>query len=341
MIKLGYYSVNADFDIDSVCYDKLTHLNLSFATLKDLKGTVEFNVNDPEKIREIRRKNPNMIICLSIGGWGAGKFSEAAETVENRETFARTSMEIVKEFDLDGLDIDWEYPCSADSGISAHPDDKRNYTHMMQELRKQLDIYGEANNKKMILTFAMGAVEKLIDCMELSELEKVTDFMNIMTYDMGGSFVTTGHHTSLYPSSITKQPGGAHFVKRMDENGYPTNKIVYGSAFYGRGADEVKGREDGIFSRMYGTEGLYFDYDQVVEMINSGKYKYYYDEEAVASYIFDGNTFVTFETPKSLLKKIDYVKENNLLGIMFWEVCTDRSGKMLEAIINESTDSEI
>ena len=63
-----------------------------------------------------RGKSRNKIL-LSVGGWGADGFSQGSRTAQNREKMAQSAAELVKEYGLDGIDIDWEYPCSSLAGL--------------------------------------------------------------------------------------------------------------------------------------------------------------------------------------------------------------------------------
>lgn len=328
MIKLGYLKLNNDYDLSDEKLRSLTHINLAFAKVVDKKGSVEFKVNDEEKLKKLISENPNITFSLAIGGWSAGNFSEAASCAENRENFVKTTLDIVEKYNLDGIDIDWEYPCCSDAGISSSKEDKYNFTKLMSSLRKGLD---KLSDKKYILTFAAGANEKLISCVELEELEKITDFVNLMTYDMGGSFGVCGHHASLYPSKLCKNKGGAYYVDLYHKNGYPKEKIVLGAAFYGRGATGVSS----IGKQIEGSEGLYFDYHDIIKLTAENSSSVFYDEEAKAAYYCDGDTFITFETKDTILAKLKYVHENKLAGIMFWEYATDKTGVLLSTVIDE------
>lgn len=54
-----------------------------------------------------------------------------------------SALAIVKEYGLDGIDIDWEYPGTSLAGIASDRSDKENYTLLLAELRKTLDAYRE------------------------------------------------------------------------------------------------------------------------------------------------------------------------------------------------------
>ena len=336
MIKLGYFKDSADIDLDDETIMGLTNLNYSFAKVIDKKGTVSESWKNIDKLALVREKHTTLICSLAIGGWGAGNFSEAAESKENRENFVRTSLEIVKKYNFDGIDMDWEYPCVPGGGISAHPNDKQNFTKLMSEIRKGLDALGGVDGKTYILTFAAGATNSYVNNVELDKLSEITDFMNLMTYDMSGSFTTTGHQTSIYASEITDQVGADFHVRNFDKHGYPMSKIVFGCAFYGRGGNKVVAmdqNETGICSRIYGEQGLYFDYHEIIELLKDPEYKEYYDEKAVAAYAYNGDTFITYDTPQTIKLKMQYVTENNLAGIMYWEHQTDKTRTLIKEII--------
>ena len=129
----------------------LTVINIAFGLIRD--GEVVWDAKDArDGIVSIRKSNPELKIVLSVGGWGADGFSQSARTKEGRERFAASALAIVKEYGLDGIDIDWEYPGTSLAGIASDRSDKENYTLLLAELRKTLDAYREG----MLVTTAVG-----------------------------------------------------------------------------------------------------------------------------------------------------------------------------------------
>ncbi|MGL5021279.1 MAG: glycoside hydrolase family 18 protein [Mycoplasmatales bacterium] len=339
MLKIGYLKEKNGFNEEDENLKKLDIIIISFAKIKNMNGFVELELKDKNKLTSFIFNNPQIKFMLAIGGWGAGNFSESVESIENRSNFIASSMKIVDELGINGIDLDWEYPCVPGGGISAHPNDKFNFTHLMREIREVMNEKEKLNGKKYYLSFAAGAVKNMVENLELNSLYKIVDFMNLMTYDMTGSYTTTGHQTSIFPSLLTNQKGGAFFVDNFIENGFAADKINYGCAFYGRGASGVKSTSTGLCERIYGDEGLFIDYDAIVELVNSGEYVEYFDEKAIASYVYNGDSFYTYDSPRTLIEKIKYVKEKKLCGIMFWECATDKSGKLLQTLIEENYES--
>ena len=169
----------------------MTHINYAFGHVKKTFDGVNIQ-NEPflRKVVALRKQNPKLKIMLSVGGWTSGNFSEMAATAKTRTAFAKDCKRIVDEYGLDGIDIDWEYPTSNEAGISSSPDDTKNFTLLMRDLRKAL-------GKKKLLTAATIADGLYID---FPACIKYMDFVNIMAYDVANP---PKHHTTLFRSPLT------------------------------------------------------------------------------------------------------------------------------------------
>ena len=148
---IGYVNTADLNDMREEDVRALTVINIAFGLIRD--GEVVWDAKDArDGIVSIRKSNPELKIVLSVGGWGADGFSQSARTKEGRERFAASALAIVKEYGLDGIDIDWEYPGTSLAGIASDRSDKENYTLLLAELRKTLDAYREG----MLVTTAVG-----------------------------------------------------------------------------------------------------------------------------------------------------------------------------------------
>ena len=117
----------------------MTHINYAFGHVNDSFNGVR--VDNPDRLRSIvalKKQNPALKVLVSVGGWGSGRFSEMAADPKNRKAFANSCKKLVKDFNLDGIDIDWEYPTSSAAGISSSPADTDNFSALMHDLRKAL-----------------------------------------------------------------------------------------------------------------------------------------------------------------------------------------------------------
>ena len=164
-------------------------------------------------------------------------FFTYGSTALNREKFAASALEIMKIEGLDGIDIDWEYPCSGSAGIEYSPDDKYNYTFLMQALREALDSERAPYGGRPMVTTAVGAGQYYIDGTEMDKVGAICDYISLMTYDMRGSWAKiTGHHTNLLkPENGADDPASVEYtVDIFEKAGVKREKLAVGAAFYSR-----------------------------------------------------------------------------------------------------------
>lgn len=307
----------------------LTHINLAFGLVKE--GRLDIgqltNIGLCEKFRDW---NPDIKIILSVGGWGAGGFSTMAMTAEGRRTFARSCQEAVEKYGLDGIDIDWEYPCSDQAGIDSDPRDRENFTLLLSELREVLDPRS--------LSIAAGAGEYFIEGTEMDKVAGLVDYVQIMTYDLRNGFTReAGHHAAL------RAGRGDHsglntvdMVEMFHKAGVPMEKLVIGAAFYSRRWTGVKNENHGLLQPAESTGQGGPDYSDITEeFIRENGFTKYWDQEAGAAYLFNGSEFISYESPEAIALKCRYVKEAGLLGLMYWEQGCDTTHELLGVIGKE------
>ena len=250
----GYLFVgNAPADVSDVDASRLTHINYAFANLRDGE-VVEGFASDAEnfrRLRELRQRHPHLRVLVAVGGWTwSGGFSDAALTVASRERFVRSAVAFVQRHDLDGLDIDWEYPGLPGNGNTHRPEDKANFTAMMAALRAGLDDLGRRTGRRYLLTFAAGAFPRFIEHTELAQVAASIDWVNLMTYDFRVAAVdpVAGHHANLFdhPDDDKRRSGDAA-VREFLAAGVPAAKLVLGVPFYGRGWMDVRADRNGLY----------------------------------------------------------------------------------------------
>lgn len=319
--------------------NQITHINYAFANIENGKVVLgkESDKEELKKVVALKRINPELKILISVGGWSwSGNFSDAVLTKESREIFANSAVTFMQNHELDGIDLDWEYPGQIGAGNTHRPEDKENFTAILKLLREKLDALSTADGR-YLLTIASAANQSYLDHTNMEEAHKYLDFINIMTYDFhGGWEKKTGHHSNLSASKFDDNGGirsAESAVLQHIAAKIPASKIVLGVPFYGRWWKGTEPKNNGLYQKSNGTSGSY-NYNQIMDSLKGDPgYKSYWDSAAQVPFIWrqTDSLFVTYDNLKSIKLKTSFVKDNKLGGIMFWQFNGD-NGELLKTI---------
>jgi chitinase len=318
--------------------DKLTHINYAFVDVKDGKAFLSNLKTDSTNFRNLnllKEKNADLKILISLGGWTwSENFSDAVLTEASRKIFAKSAVDIIRNYDLDGVDIDWEYPgIPGEEGNVYRPEDKQNYTLMFEALRKELDSFEKESGKKKLLTTATAGFVSFLNTTEMGKAAHYLDYVNLMTYDLfqGDTVV---HHANLYLSDkYNSQHAVDKAVKEFHKAGVPMEKLVVGIPFYGR-MFRVEKLDKGFGQKQKSQEymeGYTYFKDSLV---NKKGFKAFRDEVAKVPYLVNDQTgeILMYEDEESVKEKCQYVLDHKLGGVMFWEYDSDPKHYLLHAI---------
>lgn len=211
---------------NAIPYELLTHINYSFAIPhQDADGRL-LPIAKPDTLRALVQKahEHNVEVFIAVGGWDIGdgggndqRFEELADDPKTRTAFVESLVNLVDEFDLDGVDMDWEYP----DPILPSAD---NYVALMKELREKL----QPKNKK--LTAAVVSYHDKHGYGIKDEVFELVDWLNLMAYDDDHN-TFEGKHVPHSPYWLAVRS----FEYWIDSRGLPGAKAVMGVPFYGKG----------------------------------------------------------------------------------------------------------
>ncbi len=314
------------------------------------------------QLKKLKAKHPHLKTMVSIGGWTYSKyFSDAAATDASRKKFVKSCVDMYIRGNLpkigddpaggdgvaagvfDGIDIDWEFPGSADGHTGNHygPQDTANFTALLAEFRSQLNAVGGGYQ----LTAALPAGANKIDKLQVSQIATYLDLGNIMTYDMHGAWEGSGPANSqdpLYstpddPSTVAGMTVDDAITAYLD-GGFPAGKLALGVPFYARGWTGVPdGGAHGRYQSVTGPTAS-FDYSQqpgvafYKELVAADKMvdgKVYWDQQAKSTWVYDGTNYWGVSTPKSLTARRQYIKGKGLGGVMIYSLEADAPGTTL------------
>lgn len=320
----------------------LTRVNYAFANIAQGKIVTGFahDRDNYQVLHDLKKLNPKIEIVVSVGGWTwSGGFSDVALTAASRKVFIDSAVQFIREYELDGLDIDWEYPGLSGNGNRFRPEDKENFTALLKELRERFDSEEKGLGRHLVTSVAMGASPEVVSHSEMDKVSRYLDSVNLMTYDFyePDSDSTTGHHAPLYTNPADpKHISADASVKMFEEAGVPADKLILGVPFYGHVWAEVGATNHGLYQPGKDAK-TWANYQLIAGKLLSSGYTRYWDKVASAPYLYNATTrtFVSYEDPESLGLKCAYVKEHHLAGIMFWDLTGDSPDHALVNAINK------
>ncbi len=304
----------------------IDQLNFSFGLLRG--GAVSGgHWQHIDEYKAFIARHPHILPVLSVGGWGAGGFSEAASTAEGRARFAQSAADLMERHGFLGLDIDWEYPCRDDAGIAASPDDRRNFTRLLEALRAQLDALAAKDGRPRLLAAAFGAHVRLVGDIECGPVGQLLDQFNLMSYDLQTPGVLS-YHAPLRPGHGDCPASAVTALDAFAAAGIPKEKVMIGNAFYARMYEAADPERNVPFAPAKGyLPGLNYR-----ELMRETGWTHHLDTDAVAAFATNGARYATFDTPDTLAAKGAFVRENGLMGMMCWEYGGDDRGTLTRAM---------
>ncbi|MEO3808622.1 glycosyl hydrolase family 18 protein [Sphaerisporangium sp. B11E5] len=234
-----------------------------------------------------KKRHPQVKTLISVGGWADTRNFYAMATDADGgvnqagiEDFADSVVEFLGRYEaaFDGVDIDYEYPSALPK--AGNPADwelsdprrrglQKGYNALMKTLREKLDRAGAERGRYYLLTSAASASGYLVRGYDAGEALRYQDFVNLMTYDMHGSWNHfVGPQAPLYDDGKDNELKAAQFytTEEYDKTGYfnvdwayhyyrgalPPGRINIGIPYYTRGWQNVSGGSDGL----WGTASL-------------------------------------------------------------------------------------
>ena len=328
-------------NIDFHLYTHLCHAFL----VADGEGRVQKRGSVPSRQLTDDAHKAGVRVILSLGGWGWDKqFASIVSKPEAEDRYARSVMEIVDQFNYDGIDFDWEYPDTQE--------EVAGFERLTRRFRKELDELGRKKGRSMQVTMAASSNPGTIRWLDKAFLLETMDWVNVMTYDYTGNWTDyAGHHSPLHAS--TKQPGGnprstALTMKYLlEERGLPANRLAVGIPLYGRGFNVAepyaltkgaprtrvpavrRGSSEAEEWRQQGCRGLVSQGVTTTASTSSRKTLggcAKWDDETKNPWLISskGPVVIGYDDAESVAIKTKWAMKQGFRGVFFWEIHADR-----------------
>ena len=304
-------------------------------------------------IADLKRRNPDLKVIASAGGWGMPMFPGIVADPAHRQAFTDSAVAFLTRYPVfDGLDIDWEYPGGGDNARALLPEADRateaaNHRGFIDGLRHAFDGMTAQDSRKRLLTAAVAGYPRSVAGIDWKDVAGDFDLVFVMTYDFtpekafqrigdysgGGGW--PGHHTNLVAGPSTDGYGADAMITNLAAAGLPRAKMVLGAGFYVR--EWTKAHfDDGHFPAS-GSGGDYVGASPWTEIqarnLPAKGWSVGYDETAQASYMYDAKSggFISLDTPRSIAAKGHYARQEGLAGLFAWELSQD-DGTLVDAM---------
>ncbi|KAF9559713.1 hypothetical protein CPC08DRAFT_505392 [Agrocybe pediades] len=339
--RIGYYEGWAPtrgcsaYPPESISAETLTHVNFAFALISDTYQIIEMSPGDRDlwtRTTALKKRNLALKVFLSIGGWTFNDsptqhiFSNLVGSDANIQTFIADALNVMQAYSFDGLDIDWEYPVAAERG--GVPADKERYPVFMSKVKAAFKSRGYG------LSFTAPSSYWYLQHFDLPALMQSADWVNVMTYDLHGTWDGTDPYIGNVVLAHTNLTEIKQTMQLFANVGVNPSQIVLGIGFYGRsfeladgscnapGCPFVGGADPGPCSASSGT----LMFSEIENIISANSLSPTYDDvDAVKYIVWNQNQWVSYDDAQTLAQKLQYANTICLGGTMIWSVDQDDS----------------
>lgn len=288
-----------------------THIVLSFID-SSVEGNVSTSVVTEGRLAGLiamKSQNPDLKIMISLFN------NFRAISTNFRETFAQNLLNFVQAHNLDGADIDWEWPSASD---------RINYEAMLKMIS---DLF---KPRGLILTAAIGACANLDTSYTTAGLLTSLDFVNVMTYNLHGG---TWENSTANPGNYW-DPNSRYSVitclNHWIKKGMPHEKMIVGIPTHSRNYilddPNVNGIGAPAHFKAWAAEGTPTAYSYNVlckNVLENGWTKRYEYDTSTGPYAFFGTMWSGYDDLQSVRQKAKLIDKVGFGGAVFWSLDHD------------------
>ncbi|KAL4746948.1 glycoside hydrolase superfamily [Aspergillus terricola var. indicus] len=313
-----------------------THLNYAFATIDPETFEVKLASSTEADL------DPDLKVFIAIGGWAYNDpgptrttFSDLAASHDAQKRFFKSLISFLSTYNLDGVDIDWEYPGPDDIvERGGREEDFKNFPVFLQRLKQALKSAGGRDG----LTITLPASYWFLQYFDIVKLEKYVDFFNMMTYDLHGAWDRGNKWVGPYLNAHTNLTEIQDAMDLIWRNKIPSKKVILGTGFYGRAitATSESCMEPGCTYESAANKGPCSNENgillnsEIVDIINEKGLKPKLYKEAGVKVVHWDNQWVAYDDEETLELKAQFALGQALGGVMVWARYPSQLHRILE-----------
>ncbi|EFQ36789.1 glycosyl hydrolase family 18 [Colletotrichum graminicola] len=370
-VKLGYFegwNLNRKcltMDASQINTDAYTHVHFAFPNVT--RGDFRIEITDPQVKEQFDyfKKLEGVKKIVSLGGWDfsalPGTFMILREAAQpaNRDVFKRNIISFINEHNLDGIDLDWEYPGAPD--IPDIPSD--DPVNGVNYYRLLVSIKAEVGSSKSV-SFAAPASYWYLRALPIKQMAAALDYIVFMTYDLhgqwdaGNKWTSPGCPTGNCLRSHVNETETKDALSMITKAGAASNKILFGVSSYGRSFKMAQAGCDGetcLFTgdnrhsgaakgRCTGTAG-YISNAEIDEIKATDRSNKVWTKEGSNIMAHDNTEWVAWMDDDMKAKRAEFYDSYNFLGTTDWAIdlqeWLDGSGSISDDNTNEFVYKEL
>ncbi|KAG7287400.1 hypothetical protein NEMBOFW57_006911 [Staphylotrichum longicolle] len=344
--KLGYFegwNFNREcltMDASQINTESYTHVHFAFPNVT--RGDFRIEITDPlvKEQFDLFKQLQGVKKIVSLGGWDfsalPGTFMILREAAQpgNRDVFKRNIISFLNEHNLDGIDLDWEYPGAPDIPDipSDDPVNGLNYYRLLASIK------AEVGSSKSV-SFAAPASFWYLRSFPIKQMAAALDYIVFMTYDLhgqwdaGNKWTSPGCPTGNCLRSHVNETETKDALSMITKAGAPSNKVLVGVSSYGRSFKMAQAgcdSESCLFTgdnrnsqaakgRCTKTSG-YISNAEINEIIAAGKVTKSYTKEGSNIMVYDNTEWVAWMDDEMKGKRAAFYDSYNFLGTTDWAI---------------------
>ncbi|XP_004926923.1 chitinase-3-like protein 1 [Bombyx mandarina] len=310
-----------------------THINVAFARVIDKKIHLdEYQYQTITELCKLKQENPALKVLISVGGAGeASGFRDMVANHASRKIFIKSIKTILRNYKLDGIDLDWEFPEVHKLYKMKGSRERQHFSQLLREIRMEY----LREKRDYLLTVAVAAPEAIVDVSyDVQQINNYVDYVNIMTYDY--HYYTKYTPFTGFNSPLFSRPSESLYMGTLNVNytvnmylnkGLDRDKIVVGIPTYGHSFTLVNADNPNIGSPAsgYGSLGSlgFVNYPDVCLFVANSNVRVIFDDHAKVPYLYKQKEWTSFDSAHSVMEKAKYIKDNRLRGAMVYSLNAD------------------
>lgn len=287
--------------------------NINISNVGGQQGLLEFST--------LKQRGPQVKLMLSVGGGGSDNepFKQTVRSEEKTRRFIDSAIGVLQDAQLDGLDLDWEFPDILD---------RRPFSAFLQKVSA---AFQSGTQGSFLLSVAVPAPSTLLVGYDVPAMARNVDFVNLMTYDLHiykWYTPTTGHNSPLF-----KRSGELGYFATLNmesscqlwtSNGMPKSKLMVGIPTFGLSWILLDANFNGVGALAIGEGEGGGDalYPQICELLTSGGTRHF-DDESMVPFLTKNRTWISYDDQESVSIKARWMLAQNFSGAMTFSLNAD------------------